>query len=100
MSLERIKEDICKTIIEELIKGPNSSDYIATIPNETKINSIRQEGNKVILDLSNDYSQGVENSEEELAKIYSIVNSLTEIKEIEEVEIDVDGKNIATKSRL
>lgn len=100
MALERIKENICKTIIEELIKGPNTSDYISTIPEETKINSISQEGSKVILDLSADYSQSGENSEKELAKIYSIVNSLTEVKEIDEVEINVDGKLFTTKTRL
>ena len=100
VSLERIKDNMYQTIIEELIKGPSTSEYKATIPKDTKINSINKDGNKVIVDLSKEYSQGVENSEEDLGKIYSIVNTLTEIKEIEEVEIKVDGKEITSKTRL
>lgn len=98
--LESIKNDMYKTIVEELIKGSNNSDYISPIPKNTKINSIKCEGNKVILDLSSEYSQDGENSEEQLGKVYSIVNSLTEIKEIEEVEIQVDGEKIVSKFRL
>ena len=98
--LESIKNDMYKTIVEELIKGSNNSDYISPIPKNTKINSIKCEGNKVILDLSSEYSQDGEKSEEQLGKVYSIVNSLTEIKEIEEVEIQVDGEKIVSKSRL
>ncbi len=100
VSLERIKDNMYQTIIEELIKGPSTSEYKATVPKDTKINSINKDGNKVIVDLSKEYSQGVENSEEDLGKIYSIVNTLTEIKEIEEVEIKVDGKEITSKTRL
>lgn len=35
-----------------------------------------------------------------LHKIYSVVNSLTEITEINEVEIKVDGELITSKVRL
>lgn len=100
MALERIKSDMYRTIVEELIKGSNNSDYISPIPKDTKINSIKHEGNKVILNLSSNYSQSGENGEEQLGKTYSIVNSLTEVKEIEEVEIQIDGEKIASKSRL
>lgn len=100
VSLDKIKDNMYQTIIEELIKGPSTSEYKATIPKDTKINSIKKAGNKVIVDFSKEYSQSVENSEKDLGKIYSIVNTLTEVKEIEEIEIRVDGKEITTKTRL
>ena len=100
VSMESIKENMLKTILEELIKGPTATDLIAVIPTSTKINSIIQEGNKVIVDFSKEFNDGSGDSNEELQKIYSVVNSLTEVKEIEEVEIRVDGEVLTSKNRL
>lgn len=97
VNLEEIKSNMLKTIIEELIKGPNSKDLVASIPKETKVNSILKEENKVIVDFSKEFNN---ESVNELQKIYSVVNTLTEIKEIEEVEIRVDGEKMASEKRI
>lgn len=100
VSIDEIKDDMPKTIIKELLKGPNTAEYVSAIPSGTELNSIVIDKNRIIVDLSGAYSQDEEDSEKSVAKIYSIVNSLTEIKEVEEVQILVDGKEYATKSRL
>lgn len=92
VSLNDVKENVYETIVKELIKGPVSSDYVATLPADTKINAIQKEGNKVIVDLSEEVS--------ELYQIYSIVNSLTEVKEVDEVEIRVNGNTVTTEKRV
>ena len=97
VNLEEIKSNMLKTIIEELIKGPNSKDLVASIPKETKVNSILKEENKVIVDFSKEFNN---ESVNELQKIYSVVNTLTEIKEIAEVEIRVDGEKMASEKRI
>lgn len=89
-----------ETIIKELLKGPNTVGYVSAIPVGTELNSIVVNKDRAVIDLSGAYSQDDEKPEESVAKIYSIVNSLTEIKEIEEVEILVDGKEYTIKSRL
>lgn len=100
VSMESIKDNMVKTIVEELIKGPTAADLLGTIPDTTKINSIEIDKNKVVVDFSNDYNLNSGDEDLKLHKIYSIVNSLTEIKEIEEVEIRVEGEFITTEKRI
>ncbi len=100
VSLKDIKENMIYTILEELIKGPVSNEFKAIIPKETKIKSISQEGSKVIVDFSKEFLNEKDSEEDKIKKIYSVVNTLTEVKEIEEVEIKVEGTQIALEKRI
>lgn len=92
VSMEDIKTDLAGTIMRELIKGPASETLTATIPEETKVNSILIENGILILDLSKEFEENHTGSGvAEAITIYSVVNSLTEIKEINAVKFLIDG---------
>ncbi len=95
VSMKRIKEDIGKTIVEELLKGPTSDNLKSTIPVNTKLINIEMDGSRAIVNISKEFVDNqTGNSEDCLLAIYSIVNSLTEITEIEEVKFLVEGHEI------
>lgn len=83
-----------KYIIEELIKGPQNSHLVATVPPETVVKdvSITKDGICQV-DLSFDIkSKFFTTQETKNMMIYSIVNSLTESSKINKVAFLVDGK--------
>lgn len=100
VELSSIKNDLVGTIINELLKGPNTEGLVSPIPTGTKVNSCKEENDKIKIDFSSEYKTEEQNELEELHKIYSVVNSLTEITEINEVEITVDGNALTSKIRL
>ena len=100
VDMENIKNDMPTTIINELLKGPQTPDLTNSIPEGTKLNKIEQEGGKIIVDFSNEFGETSSDELAELHKIYSVVNSLTEITEVNEVEIRIDGKTVTNKIRL
>ena len=100
VNMDDIKNEMPVTIIQELIKGPDNIELDATIPHETKLNSVLVEYDRIIIDFSKEFMEDSGDELKELHKIYSVVNSLTEITEINEVEIKVEGKTITNKVRL
>lgn len=100
VKLQDIKNNMEETIIKELLRGPENIELVSTIPSGTMLNSILLENNKIIIDFSKEFKEVVADELKNLHKIYSVVNSLTEITEINEVEIKVEGENYANKIRL
>ena len=88
------KQSVETKIVEELIKGPENEKLVQVVPSETKINKIStEEGGICYVDLSNDFiSQHNGGSTGEILTIYSIVNSLTELEEVEQVQFLIDGE--------
>ena len=74
-------------IVNLLILGPNSENLQNSIPEGTKVNKAELNGDCVTVDLSKDFlnSSGTN-------AIYSIVNSLTELKEVNSVKFLIDGE--------
>jgi len=88
-------ESIAEAVVKELIKGPSSAGLKRTIPPETSLLSLTIE--KGVAEV--DFSRGIQDSRYggsagESMLIYSIVNSLTELPEINQVQILVEGKKI------
>ncbi|MGM0367273.1 MAG: GerMN domain-containing protein [Actinomycetota bacterium] len=92
-------DKIYKNSIQELIKGPKQEGLVATLPKTVKVNYVNIENHTAVVDFSEEIitDQGIPHSSttENLA-IYSIVNTLTQFEEIEEVEITVNGKGSGT----
>lgn len=87
-------------IVEELIKGPQIKSHIKTIPEETKIRNIKTEDNICYVDLSIDFIIKLANDEtKEKLAIYSIVNSLTNLDNINKVQFLIDGEKYSFSSR-
>lgn len=84
-----------EAIVRELIKGPSGAGLKRTIPPETGLLSLSVENGVAYVD----FSKGIRDSRYggsagESMLIYSIVNSLTELPEINQVQILVEGKKI------
>ena len=89
---ELIKEPY-KVLIELLINGPKSEKLVKLIPDGTKLNKIEIKNDCIYIDFSNEFINGQKLGEEqEELIIKSIVNTVTELKEINFVKILIDGK--------
>lgn len=79
-------------LIEMLIQGPKSEELEKLIPEGTKINKIEIKNAVAFVDLSKEFVENHKTGAEEESKtIYSIVNTLTQLNEIESVKILIDG---------
>ena len=80
-------------LVNMLIEGPKNEELERLIPETTKVNKIEIKNGVAIIDFSKEF---VENhsggAEAESKTIYSIVNTLTQLNEIEAIKILIDGK--------
>ena len=86
-------ENPYKTLVELLIEKPKNEKLKSSIPEGTKVNNAILKNDIVELDLSKEF---IENQKEDLDEIslsiYSIVNTLTELNEVNSVKILIDGE--------
>lgn len=80
-----------KQIMELLIKGPQSSNLKKLIPDGTILHDIKIENSCAIINVSNEFLN-YQNEEKKLKIINSIVNTLTNLKEIESVKFLINGE--------
>ena len=81
------------TLIEMLLNGPDSTNLENCIPIDTKLISTVLEGECLIVNLSKEFIEGAkENIEDKMNSIYSIVNTVTELKEVSSVKILIEGE--------
>ncbi len=88
--------DFYKRIVQEIIKGPTDGQAYPTIPSTVKVNSVTVTNGLATVDFSKeiltDTTKIPHSSTTELLAIYSIVDTLTEFKEILKVRITIEGK--------
>lgn len=90
------RDSIEKSIVKEIIKGPMTEGKSQIVSPKTKVKKIKRQGNMVTLNLSKDFLKPINsNPEENYFKIYSIVNSLTELPGIQYVDLYVENKHIS-----
>lgn len=96
-----LANDPYMTLMNLLISGPKNDTLKSTIPEGTKINQAKLQSNMLILDLSKEFIDNhVGGTQEESTTIYSIVNTMTQLNEIESVKIIIDGQeNLEFKDR-
>lgn len=80
-----------KELIDLLIKGPQSSNLKKLIPDGTKLNDVNIEKNCAIINFSEEFLN-YENEEKKLKIINSIVNTLTNLKEINSIKFLINGE--------
>jgi len=85
ISLERV-------LVENLIKGPSGEDLYPTINPNTKIQNVTVKDNICYVNLSEDFLTQQSNVTPEVT-IYSIVNTLIELNNINKVQIAIEGNN-------
>ena len=80
-------------LMELLIQGPQNDNLVTTIPEGTKVNKAEVKGDILYLDLSKEFIENHSGGEEEESKtIYSIVNTMTNLTEVDAVKILIDGE--------
>ena len=83
---------LARQAVNELIKGPENSNFYPTIPEGTQVNEVYIADDIVYIDLSEEiFENHPGGSSGELMTVYSIVNTLTEISPIKGVQILVGG---------
>ena len=89
---ELVKEPYQK-LMEMLITGPQNTSLSRTIPEGTRLNKAEVKGDTLYLDLSKEFIENhQEGEEQESATIYSIVNTMTNLTEINSVKILIEGE--------
>ena len=88
-----------KEIMNWLIKGPQSSNLKKLIPDGTALHDIKVEKSCAIINLSNEFLN-YETNENKLKIINSIVNTLTNLKEINSVRFLINGEENESLSEI
>ncbi|MGB9976018.1 GerMN domain-containing protein [Thermovenabulum sp.] len=85
--------DLFKTALQELIKGPKPEMGLSSvIPKETKVLSVEKKDNEVIANFSKELENFGGGLENEQAVVNSIVLTLTSFKGVDRVTIQVEGE--------
>lgn len=88
-----VDNSVEKTVVLELVKGPDSDKLMSTIPAETKVLSVETKDGICFVNLSPEFiTKHSHGTTAEAFTIYSIVNSLTEIAGVDSVQFLVEGK--------
>lgn len=90
IDVKKILTDPYETLINLLIEQPKNEKLQSAIPNGTKVLGAELKGDVVYLDLSNEFIEN--NSVEEKTIINAIVNTLTELNEVNGVKILINGQ--------
>lgn len=80
-----------KELFNLLIKGPQSSNLKKLVPDGTVLHDITVEKSCAIINVSNEFLN-FENEENKLKIINSIVNTLTNLKEINSIKFLINGE--------
>ena len=89
---ELIKEPYTE-LMQLLVNGPQNKNLNKTIPDGTKVNKAELKGDVLYLDLSKEFIENhVGGEEQESITIYSIVNTMTKLTEVNAVKILIDGE--------
>lgn len=82
-----------ETLLNLLIEGPKDEKLERTIPEGTKINKVELKNKILYIDFSEEFiSNHTGGVEAESNTIYSIVNTLTQLNEIESIKILINGQ--------
>ncbi len=82
-----------KTILTELIAGPEGNEQYATLPQGIKVLSVETKEKICFVNFSKEFAQNIGGgSSASTMAIYSVVNSLTELPEIEQVQFLIEGE--------
>ena len=90
---KELVEDPYRKLMELLIEGPQNTSLSKTIPDGTRVNKAELKGETLYLDLSKEFIENHQGGEEqESITIYSIVNTMTNLTEVNAVKILIDGE--------
>ncbi len=89
IDIKEIINNAHEKLINLLIEGPKNEKNKKIMPEGTKLNKSYLEGDCVVLDLSNEFLNYAKEEKDNL--VNCIVNTLTELTEINKIKIIIDG---------
>ena len=93
IDVKELVENPYKTLIELIIEKPKNEKLKSSIPEGTKVNKVNLKNGIAEVDLSKEFIENQNgNVDEAYNSIYAIVNTLTELNEINSIKILIDGK--------
>lgn len=93
IDVKELVEKPYNKLIELLIQGPNNEELSKTIPEGTRINKIELKGDTLYIDFSKEFIDNHEGGEDkEKATIYSLVNTMTNLTEVNSIKILIEGE--------
>lgn len=96
IDVKQLTKDPYNTLMQLLIKGPQNEKLEKLIPEGTKVNKIELKDGILQIDLSKEFIDNhKEGVEAQSRTIYSIVNTVSCLNEVEAVKIIIDGKEDA-----
>lgn len=91
---KELLKDPYKNLINLLIEGPKNEKLVKLIPEKTILKSAEIKDNILYLDFSKEFIEGQNlGKEQEELIIKSIVNTVTELTEVNQVAFLIDGKS-------
>lgn len=100
-TIKKGSEKLEELVVSELIKGPAQPGHVAIIPSETKLLSVTSSNGIAFVDVSKDFlSTDKMSSKQLILMIYSIVDTLTELKGINKVQFLINGQKIPVLANL
>lgn len=93
--VDKGSDNLATVLVKELISGPAKGSLLqATIPQETKVHSkVTVKDGVATVDLTKEFVDKHKGGKKnEQLTLYSIVNTLTELKDITSVQFHIDGK--------
>ena len=93
VDIKDIMSNPYEKLVYLLIEGPKSDKAVKVIPENTKVLKTYMEGDCVILDLSSEFlNYSKDNQKQKKNMVNSIVNTLTELTEVNSVKFMIDGQ--------
>lgn len=93
IDVKELSENPYMKLMNLLLAGPTNDKLECPLPEGTKVNKAYLKGNTVFVDVSTEFIKNAPKGvEEESIIIYSIVNTLTELNEVNGVRILINGE--------
>lgn len=93
VDVKELTKDPYTTLLNLLIQGPKNERLENVIPEGTKVNKVELQNNTIYVDFSIEFIENHKGGAEEESKtVYAIVNTLTQLNEINAVKINIDSK--------
>jgi spore germination protein GerM len=91
-----------KSVLDELLNGPLSSEFEEAIPEGVIVTSVRLEGNQATIEFNALFFEAMSSgSSAEMLAVYSVVNTIAaNFPQIQKVKLEVDGNKTGVLRHL
>lgn len=90
---QRGRGKIEELVLDELFDGPENENLINAVLGDVEVISVNTKDGICVVDLSEEFLRfNTGGSTKEMLAIYSVVNSLCELENIDQVKINIEGK--------